>query len=235
MAIVYRHRKITNHEVFYIGIGKAIKRAYSKKSRSLYWVSVAKKYGYTVDILCSDITWEDACELEQLLIQEYGRKDLGLGNLVNMTDGGEGCINTICNEKTRQKIREKMKGNTFCLGNKLSEDTKDKIRVASKNRSVEHRKKLSLASKGNTYNLGNKHSEESRIKMSESHNGKKHTLHTKAKTSKPIRQMSLEGELIKEWYGVRGAALELGFDSSCISKCCRGEISTAYKYKWEYK
>jgi uncharacterized protein involved in tellurium resistance len=32
--------------------------------------------------------WEEACKKETFFISYYGRKDLGLGSLVNMTDGG---------------------------------------------------------------------------------------------------------------------------------------------------
>jgi hypothetical protein len=110
MAIVYRHRRLDNNEVFYVGIGKTEKRAYSKNNRSKYWNRVVEKHQRTVEILASDLSWEEACELEILLIQEYGRKDLGLGNLVNMTDGGEGSLGVKMTEVTLKKKSFIMKG-----------------------------------------------------------------------------------------------------------------------------
>lgn len=110
MAIVYQHIQKNNNEVFYIGIGKSEKRAYSKNGRSEYWNYKAKKYGYYVEIIYNDIDWNLACNMERYLIESYGRKDLGLGNLVNLTDGGDGSLNTIVKESTKKKQSESRKG-----------------------------------------------------------------------------------------------------------------------------
>jgi hypothetical protein len=93
MAIVYRHIRLDKNEVFYIGIGKDENRAYEKRrSRSDWWKSVINMTDYRVDILFDELTWEEACEKEIEFIKLYGRKDLGLGSLVNLTDGGDGSI-----------------------------------------------------------------------------------------------------------------------------------------------
>lgn len=110
--IVYRHLK-PNGETFYIGIGKLKRRPYSKANRNQWWHNIVNKYGYEVQVLKSDLTLEDACELEQMLIAYYGRKDLGLGPLVNLTDGGEGVLG--------------LKGNIGNTGKKHSEETKKRI------------------------------------------------------------------------------------------------------------
>lgn len=92
MAVLYRHLKPCG-EVFYIGIGKE-SRAYEKYGRNEFWKRVVKKYSnYEIQILKSDLTVEEAQELEIILIAWYGRRDLGLGTLVNLTDGGEGVVN----------------------------------------------------------------------------------------------------------------------------------------------
>ena len=117
MAVVYLHKRNDTNEVFYVGIGVDKKRAFEKRKRNAHWYNVVDKVGYTVDILVSDTPWEDACKIEKLLIEKYGRRDLGLGALVNMTDGGDGTINI--SEETRQKIglyqrnKEGVKGYTF--------------------------------------------------------------------------------------------------------------------------
>ena len=90
MSIVYRHRRLDTFEVFYIGIGKTEKRAYSKKNRNKWWKNIILKTEYSVEIIIEDVSWKEAQEVEVLLISEYGRRDLGLGNLVNLTNGGEG-------------------------------------------------------------------------------------------------------------------------------------------------
>ena len=49
---------------------------------------------------------EFALFLEEELIQKLGRKDLGLGTLLNLTDGGEGHSGCIRSAATRAKIRK---------------------------------------------------------------------------------------------------------------------------------
>ncbi len=104
MAVVYQHIREDTEEVFYVGIGKTLKRAYSTNGRNKHWRSITLKTSYRVELLESDISWEDACVVEKQLIKKVGRSDLGVGTLANMTDGGDG----VCNpsEETRQKISE---------------------------------------------------------------------------------------------------------------------------------
>jgi hypothetical protein len=96
MAYVYRHIRLDKNEPFYIGIGsssdKKFIRAFSKKGRSNFWRNIVNKTKYEVEILFDDITWEQACEKEKEFITLYGRKDLGLGTLTNLTNGGEGIL-----------------------------------------------------------------------------------------------------------------------------------------------
>ena len=110
MAVVYLHKRNDTNEVFYVGIGKTDKRAFSKHSRNKYWKHIVEKVGYTIDILVSQTPWEDACKLEKLLIEKYGRRDLGMGSLVNMTDGGEGNLGLIFSDETIQKMSKRNKG-----------------------------------------------------------------------------------------------------------------------------
>lgn len=106
--VVYLHRKATDDTIFYVGIGSK-KRSKSKKSRNPYWINTVNKYGYYVEIIKEGLSQEEACELEIFLISEIGRKDLGEGTLVNMTDGGEGRSNV--NNKIRKKIIESNRKN----------------------------------------------------------------------------------------------------------------------------
>ena len=103
MAIVYQHRRKDTNEVFYVGIGKTKKRAF-KFGRNSYWNNIAYK-GYEIEIIFENITWEQAIQKEKELILLYGRKDLGLGTLVNMTNGGDGGTGVIVKPETVEKIR----------------------------------------------------------------------------------------------------------------------------------
>jgi len=88
--VVYIHKKKTNGEVFYVGMGNKY-RPYQKcnGSRSDFWYSTVRIYGYTVEIIKEGLTKQEAFDLEIKLIKKYGRRDKGLGTLVNLTDGGD--------------------------------------------------------------------------------------------------------------------------------------------------
>lgn len=139
--VVYRHLKPCG-EVFYIGYGSKA-RAHSKHGRNKHWNNLVNKYGLEVQILCYNLSKVEAKELEIILIDWYGRKDLKTGLLCNKTKGGDG-------------------------GNGLkyhSKETKEKMSLAQKGRKAteETRKKLSESHKGI------KHSKESLLKRSLSH------------------------------------------------------------------
>lgn len=118
-AVVYRHIRLDTNKVFYVGIAASRHRPHSRFSRNKYWHNIVDKVGYDVEIITDKIPYEDACELEQFLISEYGRKDLGTGLLVNMTGGGEGSVNLS------REVRDKISNSK--LGTKLSKETRDKI------------------------------------------------------------------------------------------------------------
>jgi len=92
--VVYIHRKATDGTIFYVGIGKP-SRAKQKEGRNRCWERTVAKHGYTIDIVEKNLTWNEACESEIALVELIGRRDKGLGNLVNLTDGGEGACGHI--------------------------------------------------------------------------------------------------------------------------------------------
>ena len=172
MAIVYEHLRNDTNEVFYVGKGEKKKRAFDKSNRNPHWHNIVNKVGYTVNIVHKGVEQEEAKRIEILLIEKYGRKDLDLGNLVNMTDGGEGALGVIVSEKTRQHLRELNTGKTA---------------------SEEARQKMSKAQKGKAGWLkGKTMSEETRKKISESLKGKTHTEKSKQKISEARKNMSEE-------------------------------------------
>lgn len=135
--VVYQHRRLDTNDIFYVGIGRNQKRAHCKKDRNRYWHNITNKIEFSVEIIKIVDTWEEACELEKSLILKYGRKDLGTGTLVNLTNGGEGQLNP--SPETRKKMSEWQKGKP------KSEETKLKLSASAK---------------------GRKHTEESKLKMS---------------------------------------------------------------------
>lgn len=113
---VYHHYRKDTGEIFYVGVGHS-KRAYSKQSRNNYWHNIVNKCGYTIKIVKQDLTWEEACKEEKRLIKLYGRKDLGLGTLVNMTDGGDGTIGVVRSDEYKKNISIRMKKQNAKEGN----------------------------------------------------------------------------------------------------------------------
>ena len=98
--VVYIHRKADDNTIFYVGMGNK-SRVKDKTNRNNYWNNVVRKHGYYTEVVSKNLSVEDAYELEMFLISELGRKDLKKGNLVNLTDGGDGCNNW---NDTRTKI-----------------------------------------------------------------------------------------------------------------------------------
>ena len=92
MAYVYTYTRLDKNEIFYVGIGSdsKYKRAKNLSLRTDYFKKIINKSEYKLDIVFDDLTWEEACLKEIELIALYGRKDLGIGTLINFTDGGEG-------------------------------------------------------------------------------------------------------------------------------------------------
>lgn len=88
--VVYIHRKKSDDTIFYVGIGN-VDRAYQKSptNRPVQWHRTVNKHGYYVEILLTDLSKKDACEVEIYLIEEFGRRDKKKGLLLNRTDGGE--------------------------------------------------------------------------------------------------------------------------------------------------
>ena len=144
MAIVYQHIRIDVNEVFYIGIGKEFKRAFNKtNNRSKFWKNIINKTEYKIEILFNDLTWNESCQIEKYLIKYYGRKDLGLGTLVNLTNGGDGTLGHVkrnikpITDEARKRMSDAQKRNG------ISKEQRDKMNSGFKNMSEES--KLSMS------------------------------------------------------------------------------------------
>jgi len=128
--VVYLHRRNDTNEVFYVGIGTP-KRPYTVIGRNKHWNGVVNKYGYTIEIIAKNLSWELACKIEIELISLYGRRDLNNGLLVNLTSGGEGAIGKVLSDKTKKLIGSYHKGKI------ISEKHKEAIRKHTKTLSKE--------------------------------------------------------------------------------------------------
>lgn len=237
MAYLYRHIRLDKNVPFYIGIGKDkyYYRAYTKNCRNSHWRSVVKKSEYDVEVLFWDIDYNMAKIKEKEFISLYGRSDLGIGTLVNQTDGGDG--NTNWSEDQKNKFKKSRKGK------KLPPDTGAKISKALKGRKVspaalENMKKA---------NQGKIISKETREKMAARLRGR--PLSEKMKkmlidistgrpstwSYSPITQFGKDGILIKEYPSITHAAKELKLQNGNIYKVLVGKRNHCGGFIFKYK
>jgi hypothetical protein len=108
MYFLYFHKTKQDNQVFYVGIGKKCngiknqtiyRRAYDTRSRNPYWVSLVGGQGFNVEIVSESESREYIQDLEVYYISKFGRMDLGLGPLVNLTSGGDACL-----DKSKESI-----------------------------------------------------------------------------------------------------------------------------------
>lgn len=188
---VYQHVKLDTNEIFYIGIGKSknLRRAYEKYKRSVFWKNITNKHDYKVEILYENLNWNEACNIEINLIKQYGRRDLGLGTLVNLTDGGDGSVGVIVSEETKLKLSKSLKG-------KMTNETKLKILEKNKNKIYTEEYKEKLRKGSTVFKKGHILSNETKLKMSLNNAKSKPVICTITnKTWKSIKDCALENNI----------------------------------------
>jgi hypothetical protein len=118
------------------------------------------------------------------------------------------------NEDSKKKMSES------ALGKKITDETRKKMSESKKNKlkSDETRKKMSESSKGDNNNY-KRYLERTGLP------------HAKSKT---ILQLSLNGDLIKEWVNANVASIECGLSYKGINHCARGKTKTSGGFIWKY-
>jgi len=210
MAYIYRHIRLDKNEPFYIGVGSAKNhyRAYSKCNRNKHWNNIVKNTDYEVDILFDDLDNDTAVLKEIEFIKLYGRVDLGTGCLVNLTDGGDGCLSRKITEEVKKKIS-------------LSNTGKVRSDIFKKNRSIAQKKKLM-------------NPEEYRKHCEATKNNVIKVRYTTPK--KPVLQFDLNNNLLNEFNSITEASDYLGGNKNTpISRCCKNVYKQSLGYIWKFK
>lgn len=175
-AYIYRDPS-RNNEPIYVGKGKG-RRAWKHLSRVdmhpfVQRIQLMRRTGIDPHIEIIDALDEKhAFFLEQCYIVMFGRKDLGLGTLLNLTYGGEGTTGMKHSPESRTRMSEDRKGKPL---------TDAYMKAASERKgkplSIETRNKMSEARKGRKF------SPETRAKISASNKGKIMSVEARAKMS----------------------------------------------------
>ena len=204
---VYLHIRNDSGEPFYVWKGRRA-RISDKGNRNFHWHNIVDKVGYSFEVLFENLTDEEACEYEINAISElryFGYK------LANYTNGGEGKS-----------------------GYKTSDETKLKISIANKGKTVseERRRNLSIAFKGRFV------SEETRKKQSINNAFRRPDIKKKIAEAnkKPVicsNGMKFDSATDAQKWAVENK-LSKAMDGSSITACCTGRQKTACGFKWFY-
>ena len=90
---VYIHRRLSDKTEFYVGLGRGQRGwAVSRKNRGSWWHNVASKNGVIIEVVQDGMKRSDAVLLEMWLIAKFRHEGL---RIVNITDGGEGCLGFV--------------------------------------------------------------------------------------------------------------------------------------------
>lgn len=207
----------------YVGISCNPQKRWGKNGQNYaknYRFSRAiKKYGWkniTHTILFAGLKIEQAKEIEIGLISKWHLTDFKYG--YNIREGGDGAFSL----ESRKKMGKSRLGN-HNYADHHTEETKKKVSEGLKRYYAEHPKKK----KRLVYKI---------YKEEDAPKRKRHAdvRGEKNPSAKKVRQLSLDGEFIREYPYAKMATEENGYDLSAIIKCCRGKLKTSYGYKWEY-
>ena len=218
--LVYIHTNKTNNKK-YIGItGQKTPNDRWHNGTNYYhnqhFRSSIKKYGwdnFEHEIYATGLTGEEASELEKELISKYKTTDDNYG--YNLDSGGS---RTTHSEETRRKMSQS------ALGRKVSEETREKLRIAST---------------GNKNSVGKKQTEEAKQKNREAHLGKTHALTEEQKMHIMYGHKSRKEvvciETGMEFPSIGQAAKYAKTSQGAISGVLSGRSKTAGGYHWRLK
>lgn len=252
---LYRHIRLDKNEPFYIGVGikkvgastyeREYRRAFEYKyNRTKYWRNIVNSTTYEVEILMESDDFDFIQNKEIEFIKLYGRKDLSLGPLVNLTDGGSlGTMGLRMSKEYKEALSIKRK-EEFRTGRRNADSLKKVVYQYSldgvfmrKYNSISEAAKcigifdeeISRCAKGKhkiaggfTWRYTNKENVNIDLKRSDHKN---------------IFQYDLEGNFVREWKSKIEAAKSLNLKEDSIKSVLYNINKSSGGYLWyfEYK
>lgn len=234
------------YEPFYIGKGTGNRIQSSKYDRECPFKvnKINKIIEYGGEVLSvklyNNLENFESLEIEKRLIKLIGRRDLGLGPLVNLTDGGDGRLSSPHSEDVKRKISETKRSQNLhpVVSKKTKEflrsiNTGDKNPMYGKTHNDNVKNNQSLKVSGINHPMyDKKHSNKTIEKIRE------HKLNINSNSilnSKVVIQYSLNNEFISEYESIKIASIQTGCSESIIGKCCRGMIKNPRKFIFKFK
>ena len=168
-----------------------------------------EKYGwenFQHDIICVVHSRKVADLFEQYYIEKY--KSFKDENGYNLTKGGAGVVGCTWDEERKKQRSEMISGeNNPMYGHHHTKEVCEKMSRERKGVPLkpEHREKVTRA-----------------------------ILEQVEKQKVPIRQLDLDGNLIRTYPSFSDMEQETGFGHSYVVNCCKGKANTAYGFRWEY-
>lgn len=159
-------------------------------------------------------------------------------NGYNLTVGGDSVSGYRHTEETKSTMSESRKGRLAGENNPMFGRIKENNPFYGKSHSQETKEKISKANKGRLVgdsnpNYNKERSRETKDRISESrkgkYNGEKHH------NSKPVVQLSKDGEFVARYKTIRESAKSTKGNRNAISQCCKGNQKTSNGYIWMYE
>lgn len=221
---IYAHYRNDTGEVFYIGKGEG-NRYKSMQGRNSYWHNIVNAHGYKIEILEYYESEEDAFQAEKAWIAKLGRKDLGVGLLVNMSDGGEGASGAVRTPDQRQrysiKAWKRTEAGKASMRGDLNPAKREDVRAILSERNA-HRDPAVRAKGAATFRA-----------MGDAHPSKSEKHRTMMRENNPVKDPEVKAKISKAKTGKPSP--RAGMKVGPMSEEQKLKIKEANKRSWEAK
>ena len=207
-----------------------------KKDGSYIQASFARaidKYGwdnFKHEIILEGISKSEADYAEKYLIRWYKLHGISY----NITEGGEGTLGAVqvFTPERRAAISEFMRHHHPMKGKHHTPETMAKIIAANRNRVYTQEQRAAMAERARRIHIGRKASEKAKKKMSDYRKSHPETW-VGGWNKQEVHQYDLKGNYIASYPSAMDAATVIGKNiNGDISKCIRGEVTSAGGYLW---